>query len=250
MKKVLPYSVLAQGYDAVMAHVRYERWAQYIHSLIQRYAPGTSEVLELGCGTGSFILALYRVGGYKQVGGSDRSEAMLAVARQKAQRFSAPARFWVEDFTRLSMDSPWEAIVLIYDGLNYVLHLEEVARTLQGIYHRVKPGGLFVFDQSTPANSLNNAGYFEDMGKLPAFSYIRRSEYDSEQRLHRTYFLMEYQGEQYLEEHVERAYELQEMAWAIEQTPFIVEGVFHEMTDQPGTEASERLHWVLRRPSE
>ncbi|HYG69925.1 MAG TPA: class I SAM-dependent methyltransferase, partial [Anaeromyxobacteraceae bacterium] len=77
-----PYSVLAEGYDAVMAHVDYEAWAEYVHFLLVRHHLEAQDVLELGCGTGSLALVLQPLGPYAYRA-TDASEAMLTVARRK-----------------------------------------------------------------------------------------------------------------------------------------------------------------------
>ena len=83
-REAAPYTLLAEGYDAVMAYVDYAAWAEYVHFLLERHHPRTRDVLELGCGTGSLALALQPLGGYRYRA-TDASEAMLAVARRKAR---------------------------------------------------------------------------------------------------------------------------------------------------------------------
>ena len=54
-----PYQGLAPIYDYVMDHVNYGEWAAYIHALFARFAPDTTRVVDLACGTGNVSFALH-----------------------------------------------------------------------------------------------------------------------------------------------------------------------------------------------
>ncbi len=250
LQKVPPYQVLASIYDAVMSHVDYRGWADYLNYVVERFAFSTEHLHELGCGTGNLTFALWYSGRYGNVSGSDQSPAMIQRAREKARRRRTPLEFYVMDFHTPHLTEQADVIVLVYDGINYLLTETAVLHTLQRLYPFIRPGGLFIFDTSTPANSLNNAGLFEDIGRVGGIHYVRRSAYDPASHLHRTWFLIEHQGQRYLEEHVERAYTMEEMQALIEQTPFDLEAAYHELTTRPATPHSERVHWILRRPKD
>ncbi len=248
LRKVPPYHVLASIYDVVMSHVNYRAWATHVVHLIKQFASGATRVHELGCGTGNFTFALYEAGSFKHVSGSDSSEAMIQQARTKAHRHHLPLSFYVMDFRQPHLHEQVDVAILVYDGLNYLLDESEVLQTLTNLASFVRPGGVFIFDTSTPANSLNNAGLFEDIGRVGNTHYIRRSAYDPASHLHRTWFLIEQDGHRYLEEHVERAYTMEEIMQTIAQSPFKLEAAYHELTTRPASPDSERIHWILRCP--
>ena len=245
-QEVGPYEVLAIGYDLVMDYVDYSHWARHIQRLLEKHHSSASSILELGCGTGSFALHMQPLGPYRYVG-TDRSETMVRVARRKAERDEAPIQFEVADFTRYQVEHPVDVVVLLYDGLNYVLEDKQVQALLQCTYQALRPGGLFVFDQSTPANSESHESDFEDEGRVEGFHYVRRSRYDAEHRLHTTTFEMEVAGRQYHERHVQRAYGMEEIRSLIRETPFIEEAAYDGFTTGAASDSSERVHWVLRR---
>lgn len=253
-----PYSALAAGYDVVMEHVDYGLWAEHILDLLDAFAPQTTSLLELGCGTGTLALEVQehareftgRPGGFRYLG-TDSAEAMIRVAREKARlvgRRVGDLRFDVADFTSFTVEEPFDAALLLYDGVNYLLEEDRVAALLARVAEAIVPGGLFILDQSTPANSLNNEDYFSDEGEVDAFSYVRRSRYDREARLHTTEFYLTVEGKTYHERHVQRAYTLDEMRAVIEASPLTVAAAFDGFSFEPATEATERIHWVLRRP--
>ncbi|MFQ5569046.1 MAG: class I SAM-dependent DNA methyltransferase [Rhodothermales bacterium] len=247
-KEVRPYSVLAAGYDVVMVHVDYDGWAEYVHGHVQEHHPEPKSILELGCGTGSLALALQPKGPY-QYTATDGSPDMIRIARCKAERAGIPIAFGVADFSAFRVVEPVDVVVLLYDGLNYLLEFDRVEALLRRAYDALRPGGLFLFDQSTPRNSLNNADYFEDAGQAPNFTYERRSRYDHEARLHTTMFDLTVGGVRFHERHVQRAYELGELRGLIQTTSFEERAAYEDFSTLPATADSERIHWVLRRPT-
>ena len=109
------------------------------------------KALDLCCGTGDIAFALHRAGA--EVVGLDFSPAMLAVARQRAEKLPAkpaapPLRFMTGDVLRIPCDSASFDIVSIGYGLRNLASwesgLEEMARV-------ARPGGrLLVLDFGKP----------------------------------------------------------------------------------------------------
>jgi ubiquinone/menaquinone biosynthesis C-methylase UbiE len=246
-REVKPYSVLAAGYDVVMEHVEYEAWAEYTHHILHDHHPDPRTILELGCGTGSFSLELQPLGRYQYMG-TDWSADMVRVARAKAELEGASIQYEVADFTNFRVDPPVDVVLLLYDGLNYLLEEEQIRLLFDCTYRALKPGGLFFFDQSTPANSIRNEVFFEDEGEAEGFSYVRRSRYDQETRLHTTTFEISVEEHRCLEKHIQRAYELKEIRALIRQSSFEELEAFDGFSTAPATEDSERVHWLLRKP--
>jgi SAM-dependent methyltransferase len=248
-----PYVALAAGYDVVMAHVDYEEWAEYVLDLLDEHSVEPTSILELGCGTGSLALELVeRLGTDLRYLATDRSAAMIRVARAKAKQLGRDAqglRFDVADFTDFASDEPFDAALLLYDGLNYLLDEADVAALFAQVHGALTPGGVFIVDQSTPANSLNNADYFGDEGTVDRFAYIRRSHYDPATRLHTTEFDLIIDGETYVERHVQRAYAMIEVAALVDASPLEKIAAYDGFTLDSATAESERIHWVLRRPA-
>ncbi len=249
VQEVVPYSLLARGYDQVMHYVDYEAWARYVHRLIQRFLPGAWTVLELGCGTGSLALALQPMGPYRYQA-SDRSAAMLTVAREKAIRAGIPVVFEQADFTDYHVAEPADVVLLLFDGLNYLLEPEGVRALFRCTWYALRPGGTFIFDQSTPMNSLAHEADFDDAGETDAFRYVRRSHYDPKRRLHTTIFELEVDGQVYRERHLERAYTLAEIRTLLLEEGFRIEAAYDNFSLRPATARSERIHWVVRRPEQ
>jgi SAM-dependent methyltransferase len=248
-----PYSVLAAGYDLVMAHVDYDQWAAYLFDLLRRHGPGVETVIELGGGTGSLARRLQPLGDYDYLL-TDGSAAMLDRARQKLDADGAPVRCRRADFTSVSLDAlglaePVDAVILVYDGLNYLLEESDVAALFRCVHGLLRPGGVAVVDQSTPANSAERNDDFVDEGSRDGFSYVRESHYDPDTRRHETVFTLTVGGRRRVERHVQRAYARAEVRSIIEESPLAVEAAYDEFTTDPAHDDSYRVHWVLRRPA-
>ncbi len=230
-----------------MAHVDYVMWAEYIFEILNRYHPEGNDILELGCGTGSLAAALQPLAGYT-FHATDLSADMLKAARAKALRHDLPISFEAMDFRAVPSEQQYDAILLLYDGINYITNPTEVSDVCASAFCALRPGGLFVFDQSTPANSRNHADGFDDAGKSGSFRYLRTSSYDAETQIHTTLFRLDIDGRAHTEKHTQRSYTLAEMEAAISASGFIREASYDAFSSDPATEGSERIHHILRRP--
>jgi SAM-dependent methyltransferase len=241
---VRPYSALATLYDAVMSHVDYASWALYAADLIEQFHPDLHSILEIGCGTGSLSMLLAPKLGVRYLA-SDISEEMLDVARGKAMDTGTDVHFFQSDFRRLHIPSPVGAVLCLHDGFNYLLEDGEVRDLLDSVWYALEPGGIFLFDQSTPANSIKNKEFFDDEGSFENNQYIRRSRYIRRHRRHITEFELRIDGVRYLERHVQRARGVSEVRALLSKSPFEITACYDGMTLEPAVKSSERVHWVL-----
>jgi SAM-dependent methyltransferase len=247
-----PYSALAAGYDFVMAHVDYDAWATYLFDLLRRHGDDPETVVELGGGTGALARRLQPLGGYDYVL-TDASAAMLERAREKLRADGSPVRCVQADFTAvgpedLGPEAPADAVILVYDGLNYLLDEADVAALFRCVHRLLRPGGVAVVDQSTPANSQTHHDAFVDEGTTDGFAYVRENRYDPETRRHETVFELTVDGEHHTERHVQRAYSRHEVRALLADAPLAVEAAYDEFSTEPAHDDSYRVHWVLRRP--
>lgn len=248
-----PYTALAKGYDFVMAHVDYDAWAAYLFTLLRQHGDEIETVVELGGGTGSLARRLQPLGGYDYIL-SDGSTPMLEQARRKVDTATRSIRCVNADFTCVSLEdlgleTPVDAVVLVYDGLNYLVEPADVASLFRSVYGLLRPGGIAIIDQSTPANSEEHDSEFVHEGATEDFSYIRHSEYDPETRQHETVFELCVDGEWQRECHLQRAYSVEEVQALLDDSPLRVVRAYDALTTDPVRDDSYRVHWVLRRPT-
>lgn len=243
--EVEPYSKLAPIYDYVMRHVNYPRWATYVIQLFSVWGSHVKSVLDIACGTASFILELHHRG--YTVAGLDHSLAMVEVAREKLRGRAIPV--WCGDARAFAVTRPVDAVVCLYDSINYLMTLEDYRRTLQATGAALKDQGLFIFDICTERNSIRNFDHYYEDGHTGRFRYARWSTYDKRERIHTNRFQIRIEGTpvEYEEIHRQRIFSIAEVREAIESSTFTCLGIYDGFSMNAGSEKSNRVHFVLRK---
>ena len=96
--------------------------------------------LDLACGTG--ILCGILAGEGMEVCGTDISEGMIRIAREKYPDIP----FSVEDMTRWQPERRWDLVTCTGDALNHILEPEKLQKVFCSVRKALHPGGWFVFD--------------------------------------------------------------------------------------------------------
>jgi ubiquinone/menaquinone biosynthesis C-methylase UbiE len=117
--------------------------------------PG-ERLLDAGCGPGvAALLAAPKVGPAGAVVGVDASEAMLAIARQKAEQEGLAASFVKGDVEALDLpDASFDVVVS-----NFGLGTTDPARALQSLRRVLKPGGRLALTHWGPSSRPAQAFY-------------------------------------------------------------------------------------------
>jgi len=246
-----PYEALAEIYDFVMRHVNYDRWALYVADIFKRHGLHPRTVLDLACGTGSLALRLCHLG--YEVSGVDGSLPMLRVARRKAHVERADITFWETVLPVVRSPGHFDAVLCLYDSVNYLLSVEEIGELLRNVYEIISPSvngedrGLFVFDICTETNSLSNFRDYTECERGRGFSYTRHSVYDPRDRLQTNEFEIRLRSKvSVIEKHTQRIYPLQQIFDTIGSSPFELLGAYGGFTFRNAAPKSERIHFVLR----
>lgn len=252
MTSVRPYSALAGVYDAVMAHVDYEGWADYLLHITEELCdtlPSPTHVLELGAGTGLLTEALLDQSDW-HLTVTDGSADMLSAARVRLAALGERTAFEHIDFSQpwKAAGAPFDAQLLLYDGFNYLMHPDQVGALFEGVGTAGKPGSLFLFDQSTPHNSINNADFFEDEGNDGTLRYHRKSLFDATTGIHTTTFEIEGPEGRFTETHRQRAWTLGQVEELLARHRFEILDAFDGFSLDPAHDGSERIHWLVRIP--
>jgi SAM-dependent methyltransferase len=279
VERVPTYSKVAYFYDHLMRHVNYPRWANYIIDLFRLAIPenkealGVSRVLELACGTGKMLVELSRAGYI--VYGMDSSYEMvkraadrLAKASEQVYKPASAQRdtrsyfqiskladlqtchVWCGDMTSCAVAMPFDAVICLYDSFNYCLNPQRARQLLECVANALRRGGVFIFDVCTQRNCRKNFRNYYEKDNFNDFSYVRRAYFKPYRKLQINEFIITNEptgGAKLYERHEQRIYSLDEIREMIDARQWAIAGCFDGMSRRPGTEKSDRVHFVLKR---
>lgn len=110
-----------------------------------RLAQSAHSVLDLGCGTGKFLVTLAD----KRLTGADPAPAMLGIARKKESL--APVTWVQGDARSLRLGQVFDLIVMTGHAFQTLLTDDDQRDACRTIAAHLAPGGVFVFDSREPA---------------------------------------------------------------------------------------------------
>jgi len=141
-------------------------------------------------------------------------------------------------------------VICLYDSMNYCRYAHEMARVFESLKSVVRPGGLFIFDVCTRWNCWKNFRNYTENDSFQNFSYHRHSYFHPLSNLqYNDFFILDERnpGPALREKHVQRIYSLKEIR-KIAAIGFWEEAAcFSGMSQRPGSERAERVHFVFRR---
>lgn len=248
------YSMLAEVYDTLMEEVDYEVWADFIDDIMQTHHPDPHSILELACGTGSLSFSLDELLCYDVIA-TDKSPHMIRKARQKANRYNANVQFREMDFLDVRMDKKFDVVLSLFDSVNYLHKHKDIRRLLSEVKKVLLPESLFIFDFTTPRNSIhaiqylhNEEGYTEDN-----YHFFRKSWYDAREKIHYNEFEIEKLDhdsetvlERYSEIHRQRIYTLKEMLDIIKRSDYNIVAKYDGFDLIDANDNSLRITMVLQ----
>jgi SAM-dependent methyltransferase len=135
------FGTYSRYYNLFYRDKDYAGEAEYVHGLIQRNRPGAQSVLDLGCGTGRHALLLAEKG--YAVAGVDRSEEMLAVAREASPGEIA---YHLGDIRSVRLDRTFDAVVSLFHVISYQTANADLRDAFATARTHLAPGGVFIFD--------------------------------------------------------------------------------------------------------
>ena len=241
------YTVIAPFYDAIMSHVGYMDWVNLIDSVTKRFSRNRStSIFEIGAGTG--VLGRYLTErGYPYIG-SDLSFCMALQAKtRKMDLFCADAR-------RLPLKSRFDLIIFLYDGINYLQSINEYRKLFVSVASFLPPGGLFLFDITTTANSCRYFFDYSEYQEYDGVSVFRHSYYQSRKSLQINDFTLffplkanETLYERKTERHIQRLFKPEQIKSAVPDRLFHCLGIWDDYSMHDYDDDSERVHFLLQR---
>lgn len=238
----MQYGNLAFVYDKLMYDMPYSSWAEFISKNIN----DASNILELGCGTGSLTELLATK---YDVIALDISEEMLDIARQKLLKSGLNIPFIKGDMRDFKLHKKVDSIVCACDGINYLITPESVKQAFLSVYNNLKAGGIFIFDISSKNKLMEMCGqlYSEDCDDA---TYIWRNSADGEIiNMDITFFVPE-GDETYFrfdEQHRQRMHSVEEISTWLNECGFKIVSITDNYTDKQINEKTQRITFIAEK---
>ena len=136
----------AQYYDLLYQEKDYRAETDYILSLIKKYQPKTSKILEFGSGSGIHGRILANSGFH--VSGIERSQEMIDLGLSSSQAEEQNTNFSCTqgDCTSTILGDDFDTVISLFHVLSYQTSNEEVLAMLKNAQRQLNPGGVFIFD--------------------------------------------------------------------------------------------------------
>ena len=147
----------ADCYDEMMSYVEYDEWAKLLSSKIKKETKGNN-LLEIGSGTGEISNRLHNLG--YAIKGIDISLEMIKISNTKYENIE----FLNESMLNLKDKSKYDAVISVFDTINYLQSLDELNIAFTNIYNSIKNNGVFIFDvlNRKMIDSMFSEGIFAD----------------------------------------------------------------------------------------
>ena len=247
------YSILAYIYDEVMHDVDYITWTDYIDEIIMEPHPRAQNLLELACGTGTMAISMEEFG-YNRIVATDLAPKMIERATQKGKEAGSKVEFKTRDFLDLNLDETFDVAYMVFDSLNYLHESADILKLHAEVKKILNPGGLFIYDFTTPRNSRKAIKYLnnDEATVDDRYHYFRSSSYDGQNQIHTNRFEIQplsgnrnSEGETFIEEHQQRIYTYYEVKEIIDQTDFKILKAYDGFDLKPAHKKSLRITMVL-----
>jgi ubiquinone/menaquinone biosynthesis C-methylase UbiE len=239
------YNEFAQFYSSLNMNADYEKRAEYILSLFERFDKKPSLMLDLCCGTGEFT-RLFSKSGISMIG-VDISPEMLSEATSR----DCENLYLCQNAAELDLYGTVDGAVCMLDSLNHITDYGDFKKALEKVSLFLEKDRLFIFDMNTPYKHesvlANNTFVIEN----EEVYCVWQNEYDKDNALTRIYLdFFCGDGENYTrttDYFEEKVYSLEEITSAISGAGLKTEGIFGEFTLDSPADNTERYIFVTRK---
>ena len=135
------YKKFAYYYDEVIQETNYDLWVEFVEPYLKK----DDKILDLACGTGTFLTMLC-LNGYKNVSGLDLSDEIIEIANEKRKINRLNIDFYVEDMMSFKVAEKQDVITCFFDLVNFLKDKNEIKKLFNAVYNALKPNGYFIFD--------------------------------------------------------------------------------------------------------
>ena len=243
------YTNFAEVYDTFMDNIPYEKWAEYLHEIMEEYNIREGTLLELGCGTGNMTEQLASMG-YDMIG-VDNSEDMLELAMEKRLKTGHDILYLLQDMQSFELYGTVKAVVSVCDSVNYVTDEAELKEVFRLVNNYLDPRGIFIFDFNTTYKYREILGDRTIAENREECSFIWENYYYEDEKINEydlSLFIKEDSGlyRKYEETHFQKAYELEGMKQVLEKAGLQFVTAYDAFTKEAPSDTSERIYVIAR----
>lgn len=242
------YEYLSSVYDELSENVDYDVRSDYISDIFCDNSISSGTVLDLACGTASMSERLMKKG-YSIIG-IDLSEQMLEIASQRLSQIGDNFTLLKANMQDFELETKVDACICCLDSINHLNSINAVQKTFECVNNSLKQGGLFVFDVNTIYKHQcvlsGNTFVFDEED----YYLVWDNEQVDENTVRILIDLFRFNGQSYdrfSEEFCEKAYSIDELKTALENSGFSDIKVYDELTYNAPEETSERLFFVCKK---
>lgn len=135
------YKNFSKLYDKFMEYSDYGAWEQQVEELINLGKPNGKRLLDIGCGTGEFLL---RMAKKYECDGMDLSEEMLTIAQKKLRH--RDVKLFLGDMVEFDTGFQYDIMVSLFDTVNHLISIEELESHLKSVKNSLVEFGVYIFD--------------------------------------------------------------------------------------------------------
>ncbi|MCR5639515.1 MAG: class I SAM-dependent methyltransferase [Lachnospiraceae bacterium] len=253
------YTDFARVYDELMDNIPYDKWFEYLHSLLKEFKIEDGIVAELGCGSGKMTRKLAGAG-YDMIG-IDLSMDMLQIAMEKKYEDKNATKkdilYLNQDMREMELYGTVRAFVSVGDSMNYLLEKKDLVQVMKLCNNYLDEGGYLIFDLKTAHMYRDLMGNRTITDTRDDVTLIWDNYYDKDKHLNEYGMTIytdsgktdEY-GNAYFtrfeEKHLQRAYSLSEIKSAVKQSGMELVAIYDAFTHNEPTRKSERVYVIAR----
>lgn len=245
----MAYGVFAEFYDGLTRNVNYDKKADFICGIFDRFNHKPTYALDLACGTGTLTVELKKRG--IDIYGVDSSFEMLSQAQQKAGEEGLDILFLCQKMQSLDLYGTISTCVCTLDSISHLQGANEVKQTFERVAAFTEKDGLFVFDVNTlfkHRDILGNNTFVYDTDEVFCVWQNTFNENDNSVKIDLDFFIPE--DRMYFrnsESFREYAYPLDDITKMLEDSGFEVLAVYDDMSFEPPKNDSQRATFVARK---
>lgn len=161
------YNELSKYIDA--SYRAAKNYQQEVDFILRRTADtaGKKIVIDVACGSGGHAELLSKAG--FQVWAVDVSSAMLRLHKKTLPK----TKVFKQDMQNLQVPVQADALICMYNSINYNYSYAQLARTLKRFYDHLKPGGVVVFDTAFMTDTWKPGPFSVETITTPNFEVAR-----------------------------------------------------------------------------